>query len=467
MLRPPTRRLALFVGLLLVASVGSEGAAAASKAVAPPAAPPWDGATVLEDPTWRKRFLGSYGVLSRQEPEIREAEREILTEVIDIMGRNPRAAQARLRPVVGAGSSANLDFVYANLQFQNDDLDGAVSSYELALSKFPDFRRAHNNLALIHVQRAECTQALPHLTRAIELGERDGRSYGLMGYCYLEVENLLAAEEAYRNAILQEPESRDWKLGLARSLLGAERWAEAIALLERLIDETPEDVSLWLLQANAFLGSEQPDRAAANLEAVRLLGTAKPAALVLLGDIYMNAGVYDLAKDAYLEVVAQDAESERADTAIRAAGLLVRTAAFEEAAEVLGRVNSRYGDSLTNDQQLEVLELEAKVAAAQGRAEDAARILETIVRRDGTRGEALLALADHARRDGEEELAVLQLERAARLEAFEYKALLKLAQISVGRRDYAQAAEHLRGALSIQDEPRVARFLARVEDAIR
>ena len=45
-----------------------------------------------------------------------------------------------------------------------------------------------------------------------------------MGYCYINLENYLAAEQAYRNAILQQPDTRDWKLGLARSLLAMEQY---------------------------------------------------------------------------------------------------------------------------------------------------------------------------------------------------------------------------------------------------
>ena len=45
--------------------------------------------------------------------------------------------------------------------------------------------------------------------------------------------------------------------------------------------------------------------------------------------------------------------------------------------------------------------------------------------------------------------------------------LLDHAQIMVATRDYTRAAELLREALAIKDEPRVARFLARVEESIQ
>ena len=87
--------------------------------------------------------------------------------------------------------------------------------------------------------------------------------------------------------------------------------------------------------------------------------------------------------------------------------------------------------------------------------------------RDGTRGDALIELASYYRGEGEEERALLAIERAQNLEGFEYQALLTHAQFRVEARDYAKAAELLRRALQIKHEPRVERFLARVEGAIR
>jgi tetratricopeptide (TPR) repeat protein len=245
-----------------------------------------------------------------------------------------------------------------------------------------------------------------------------------------------------------------------------QKYREAIALLETLIEEDPEDSTLWLLQANAYIGSEQPRAAAANLEAVRMLGKARSSTLVLLGDIYMNEGVPELAKEAYLEVIRSDEKGTRFQTAERAARLMVRTRAWGEAQEILRTIDRQYTEGLTDEQELEVLELKAQVARAQGRTKEAADLLQTIVRRDGTRGEALLALAAYHREQGDDAKAIFLLERAEKLPDFEYRALLEHAQIMVAGRDYRKAAELLRAALQLQNEPRVERFLARVEQAI-
>ena len=420
----------------------------------------------LDDPEWRMRFIGSYGFLSGVEPEIRPAELEMLREVIDLMKANPRAAAAMLEQQVGADSSAALDFVLGNLYFQNGDQTKAILHYKDALQKFPDFQRAHKNLGLLRVQSIDYRGALENLSRAIELGDRDGRSYGLMGYCYINLENYVAAEAAYRNAIMQQPDVRDWKLGLARSLLAMEHYKDAAALFGALIEEDPKDANSWMLQANAYLGMDQPLEAAVNLETVRILGDAKSTSLVLLGDIYMNEGMPELAKNAYLSAISREGDAASFETAYRAADLLVRSRSYKQAEEIIASIDKRYAKKLSQDDELKLLTLKAKIARSQGRDSQAAELLTSIVERDGTRGDALLELASYYYGKGDTARAVMLVERAAKLEGFEYQALLDHAQFMVSERDYNQAAKLLRRALDIKHEVRVEQFLARVELAL-
>jgi tetratricopeptide (TPR) repeat protein len=454
----------------LIRLLGFALALSAFCAVVPTAAAqfePWSGSSIVADPEWQKRFLGSYGFLSGAEPEINGSEVEILKEVIDLMQVNPRAAASMLEQRVGADTSAAVDFILANLRFQNGDLPAAEKSYEAALAKFPDFRRARKNLGLLMVQESRFDKAIEHLTKAIELGDRDGRSYGLLGYAFVNRENFLAAEAAYRQAILQQPDTKDWQLGLARSLLAQQRYAEAASLFSSYLEKNPRDWNAWKLQANAYLGLDQPRAAAVNLEAVRMLGKADAPSLVLLGDIYMNEGIAELAKDAYLDVIGLDDAGKQFKAAYRAADLLERSQAYPEAQEIVAAIHRRYAKNLSTNDELQLMTLESKLLRAQGKPNEAAKLLEEIVRRDGTRGEALLELARYHRDQGDAQKALLLLDRAGNLEDFEYPALIERAQHQVAAKEYEKAASALRKALRIKQEPRVERFLARVEEASR
>ena len=426
---------------------------------------PWEGSEILKDPEWRSRFLGSYGFLSGQEPPIKQGELELLREVIDLMKVNLPAASTRLRASAGPDSSAALDFILANLLFQGNSLGEAKASYQDAIAKFPDFRRAHKNLGLLLVQEQDFAEGARHLARAIELGERGGRNYGLLGYCHINLDNPFSAEVAYRNAILQEPESRDWKLGLARALLSMNKHEEAVALFDGMLAKDPEDATAWMLQANAYLALERPSAAAVNLEAVRMMGRAEPATLALLGDIYMNQQQPWLARDAYLALIEADRSAGDFETAYRAADLLIRTRAYDEARDVIEAARSKYAKELGQSDDLKLLTLTAKLERQAGHDREAARLLESIVQRDGTRGDALLELAKYYQGIDQIEKAIFLVERAAKLEQWEYRALLDHAQIMVSQKDYDGAAHLLRQAIAIKAEPRVERFLASIESA--
>ena len=452
---------ALAAGLVLSLSLPIANAYAAGSPK------PWSGSSIVRDPEWQKSFLGSYGFLSGAEPDIKPSELEILKEVIELMKSNPRTAATVLSSRTGEGSSAALDFILANLRFQNGQTTEAVESYDLALQKFPDFRRAHKNLGLLMVQMNACSDAVSHLSRALELGERDGRAYGLLGYCYIQMENYVAAEAAYQNAVLQQPNSKDWQLGLARSLNSQSKFKESAALFSSFLKEHPTDASAWKLQANAFLGMDEPLAAAVNLEAVRMLGAADASTLKLLGDIYLNEGIMDLSKEAYLAAIDADAAGNQFEAAYRAADLLQRAQANEDSAELIDSIDRRYSKTLSTEQSLQLMTLKAKVARGRGQFKEAARMLEKIVEQDGTRGDALLELAKYHRDQGDDQRALLILERAEKVEGYAYPALVERAQLRVASRDYEAAAGLLRQAIRIKREPRIERFLARIEDATR
>ncbi|WP_309386571.1 tetratricopeptide repeat protein [Cerasicoccus frondis] len=421
----------------------------------------------FNDPEWAERFVGSYGFLSGAEPKVSPEEVELLQDLIELMKVNARAASARLNDEINDDSSAALMFVLANLYFQQSELDLAEEYYLKAVEKFPDFRRAHKNLGLLNVQKQDYAEALKHLSRAIELGEQDGRNYGLMGYAYLSQEKYLSAEEAYRDAIQQQPDKRDWKLGLAQALLASERYEEVITLMDEMLQSEPDNATLWILQSNAYLGHGQPEKSVINIEMVRSLGKAKQESLYLLGDIYFNQRNYDAALDAYKAAIDKNPSADRFSNGVRSARLMLRAGAKSQAEDLLAKMETAYAEKLNNDQELELLTLQAMLARASGDQEKAVGLLESIIERDGTRGEALLEISQYYADQDDIERAVLYLERAQKLENFEFNALVKHAQILVRTKKYKEASELLRSALVIKDDERIRRFLDKVEMAMR
>ena len=422
--------------------------------------------SMWKDPDFIKSFTGSYGFLTGAEPKVSDKEIELLREVFDLIKVQPALAIQHLHKNAGTDASAAFDFVLGNLQFQAGALPEARRAYETAIKKFPNFRRAYKNLGLVLVQAGDFDAAIPVISKALELGEIDGRAYGLLGYGYFKAGRYYPAEAAYRQAILMQPDVRDWKVGLASCLLETARHGDAIALFDTLIAETPGQADYWLLQANALIGAQQPGRAAQNIEFVRCLGQADTATLNLLGDIYMNLQAPDLALDAYL-AAADLAGDKDLHSAIRAAELLTRAGNNDEAIAMLAKINQRFAGKLDRGQQLKLLTIEAKNARASGDQKRALELLEQIVERDTLNGEALIELANHYAGEGDLARATVRFEQAAKIADTERPALVAHAQTLVRAGDYPKALPLLRRALQLRSDPHLETYTARVERAAR
>ncbi len=429
------------------------------RAVSNPAKDMWN------DPAFVQSFTGSYGILAEYEPPISNDEKLILRSLMDAIKSNPQTAITTLEQEIQPETSAAFEFILANLYFQQGNLANAEKYYNKATRKFPNFRRAYKNLGLLQVQAGTYKPAVKTISKAIELGEVDGRCYGLLGYCYLTQELYYPAETAYRQAILMQPETLDWKLGLARCLMETQRYADAIALFDTLIKLQPNRADFWLLQGNAYIGKQEPMAAARNIEIVRRMGQAERATLTLLGDIYINNNAPSLALDAYL--AALKVANNDSKSLIRAAEILTRTGNFSEGKTMINSTRTRFGDKLSDANDLKLLTLEATIARAEDDTKTAITALNQIIERDALNGEALIELANIYAAQGELPKAINRFQQAEKIEAFERKALIAHAQALVANTDYQASLPLLRRALYMEPDNNLEDYVKRVERAAR
>jgi tetratricopeptide (TPR) repeat protein len=418
------------------------------------------------DPDFIKSFTASYKILAEYEPPISNEEKLVLRPLMQTIRSNPKTAITALEPQIKPKTSAAFDFILANLYFQEGDLANAEKHYKKATHKYPNFRRAYKNLGLVQVQAGKYQAAIKSISKAMQLGEVDGRSYGLLGYSYLTKELYYPAEVAYRQAILMQPETLDWKLGLARCLVETQRYPDAIALFDTLIKLQPDRSDFWLLQGNAYIGNEAPMAAARNIEVVRRMGKAELSTLTLLGDIYINNDAPSLALDAYLAAldIAQNSESK---PLIRAAEILTRSRNYDEAKVMIKRSRERFTGQLNDAQDLKLLTLEAKIAHSENDTETAITALNQIIERDALNGEALIEIGNIYAAEGDLAKAINRFEQAEKIEAFERKALIAHAQALVTDSNYQAALPLLRRALYMQPDNNLEDYLKRVERAAR
>ncbi len=399
-------------------------------------------------------------------------------QLYPLMGKNPDEAIKLLETNVDTNSNALFDYLLGNQYFQKgtEGYAKAIENYRKAIDKFPNFLRAQKNLAFSFVGLEKFEDAVPPITRTIDLGGADGYLYGILGVCLLKQKNYIGAEGAYRNAMMLMPEHKDWKMGLLTCQIEQGKLAVANTFLETMLASNPGDAKLWDYQANLYLQMEKPEKAAINYEILRKLGKATIPNLMLLGDIYMTQESTALALDVYLEAI-EKAGTEDVGRTLRAADILANSGAWEEAKTLFKKIRDTHGDNLQEDQDLKLLKLESKVAMANGEGGRAIGVLEQIVQKNPLDAEALIMVGDYYSipADGEDEdqartrkaKADNRYEMASKVTGFEAQAMVKRAQLRVRERKYDQALEFLTKAQKIRPRDSIQRYLEAVQRAAR
>lgn len=420
-------------------------------------------ASFWNSPEFVKRLLGSYGFTSDVEPRLKPEEQTAYREkVVPALREGPQKAIPVLQELAKPTASAVFDYTLGTLCFQAEDFTNAIQHFEAALAKFPDFRRAHQNLALALVRTGNYAASLKPLSRVISLGGGDGKLFGLLGFVHISQNRFASAEAAYRQALIFEPENQDYSLGLVRAATGSGNYDAALAALDELIRQFPERENLWTLQANLFLQKDQPAKAAVNLEILRKLGKATAQQLGLLGDIYMTQEARDLALSAYLEAIEKES-GPSIERALRTVDIMASRGAWAEADQLAKRIRASRSEALSGADELKLLKAESKILLGQGQNDEAIRVLERVLERNPLDGEALLLAGDFYAQAGDKQKAEFRYLAASKLPRHEPDALVKQAQLLIQSQSYAQAIELLHKAQRLKPRDNVQRYLEKVE----
>jgi tetratricopeptide (TPR) repeat protein len=415
------------------------------------------------DATFKKQFLRGYGALTEVEPTLSDVEREQMKKLSQFMATKPIESLRALQAVTTAESSAEFDFVLGQLSQQtNQPVAKTINHFVAAVKKFPNFRRAHYALGRVLTQTDQYDLAVPYLTKAMELGQADPVLYGLLGYCHLGLKNFASSESAYRMALVMQPKSVDWRMGLIRALLPQDKADECVALCDEMIAADSEKAELWMLQLNAFILKKDFLRAATNFEMIARLGKATAQDFLKLGDIYLNEALPEAAFSAY-ERAFNHQEPVTLPEAIRVVEGMAARRAFTEAKNLLAGLRSTFGKAAGDAEKRRLMRTEARIALGEGQGGKSAEILEEVVQLDPMDGDALMLLGQHYNSVGEKERAIGWYKRAEQIEAFEADASVRHAQILVSLNKRDEAIPLLKRAQQVKPRDNVAKFLEDLE----
>ncbi len=418
-------------------------------------------AAFWNNPTFRREFIGSYGFQAEIEPRMNDIERQQMEKLSTVMGQDLAGAGRALAEVTTRESTAVFDFTLGNIYLQTDRPDAAIAAFKTAVAKFPSFRRAHRNLGMVLAQKEKYDEALQSLAPAVELGDNQGSTFGLLGFCYAAQGDLVSAESAYRHAVLLQASVNDWKLGLARALLKQEKPAEAAALFNELARQTPERTEFWTGAAASYLALKQPVNAAAVYEIVARMGIATADMMTTAGDIYVNENLFNLAANAYRRALDLDSSGGLARS-LRAAEILASRGGVEHAKSLTEKISSTFKDMDAASRKA-LLKVDARIALANEADDKSAALLKEVIALDPMDGDALLLLGQFYTRKNDPETAIFYYERAESLEKFEADAKIRHAQLLVAKNKFADALPLLKRAQELKPRESVARYIEQVE----
>jgi len=419
------------------------------------------------DPQFAKYFVGTYSVMPEVEPTLNDKDRATLQGLLPLMPK-PADALAYLSKVVGPTTNAIFDFQMASLYFDNGMMEASEKWFKSAIAKAPSFRRAWRGLGMVQVRAMNWKDAVASLGQAIGLGIQDGPTYGLLGYALLSMERAASAESAYRSALMFQPDSMDWKMGLVRAALKQLKAAEAAALCDEILRENPERTELLSLQAEAYLVMKENVKAAENLEILVRGGQAKSEDMTRLGDIYLASKEPALALSAYSRWLERsDRKIEDVDKAISVADSLSSQNALLEAGMLLTKSKAAAGKNLPKDAEAKLLKVEARLQMSAGKGDAAAPILERVVELNPMDGSAMMLLGQHYSDKKDNVKATAFYERAAKIKDNEPDALIRLAQLKIGESKLAEALPMLKRSNDLKPRDSVQKLIQDLEKFLK
>ena len=419
---------------------------------------------IWQEPAFQRQLAEGYLRGSEADPALTQREAQFRLEVLTLIGDGRlEDAMSRLKSL--QGDNAVFDLMLGKVMLGQDKFKEAAVEFTKAVARKSNYRRAWESLAFAQLRNEQLPAARDALVRVISLGGGNAMVYGSLGMIHAKMSDFVAAESAFRQVIMLDPEREAWRTLLASTVAGQGRFAEGASLYGALLDQDPDRVDLWLDQAKLLVEMKDSKRAAANLEIVEQLGGSTYESLLLLGNLYFNDGLYGLAVDAYERAITKGAgKSHRPllDVAYR----MDARAAHVEGRRLTSAIEAAYGAQLDVDARKELLRLQARLAVANGATEEQIEILKRIVEESPLDGAALIQLGQHYQGAGENEKAILRYEQAAGSPKFAAEAKVLHAQLLVQQDRFADALPLLRQAQEIKRRDDVANLIEYVQRSV-
>ncbi len=405
----------------------------------------------------------SYEFLRNREPQMTATEFSLYETIVPMVFEQPDYAMRLLETMISDDEpeSAAFEFILGNLYFVQGRYVSAEARFRSALKRYPEFIRAWLTLGVPLYTMERYSEAIPCFTEVISLGNRDARTFGLLGYSLQRSGNPLVAEMAYMQALTSKPKDPQLIEGLLKLYLESGQTNRAEAMLKQLIRLNPGDGRNYLLYANTLYDDGRPLEAVIMLEVAAGLDRLDTDGVLFLANLYAEMDFHREAVSAYRRVIERDQELGVTRSIVYAQALIAEDR-LEEAGVLLSGLEAAVDD----ETRIPYLHTQAEWFYARTDLAGARGLLEDLVRLDPMNGNALVRLGQVLELEGDLARAELILERAYQVPETRRRAGLELANIAVRNRRFEKGVAFIEEAIRLESSGELRVHLERLKSLV-
>lgn len=422
-----------------------------------------------KEPDFKKRFLGTYGVASGVQPELNVESYSLVEGVYSLMDTPEMAIRylnqgLETMKTTGTEPSAGIFFLRGNLYYERNELERATKDYIEAIKRFPTYRKAYSNLGFTFMELNRPDDALPMLLKAMELGENESQTHGLIGFCYLNKELYASAANSFRNALTFDPRYEPWRMGLLNALVAMEQYAEALPMATELLYLHPQDPTHWRNLASLSMRAAAFDEAITYFEAAHELGGALFSSREQLSYLYFNQRLYKEAGDEVGKAIELATEKVELEKAVAFCSSLSSVGEYESVARLVASVRAR-GEALGVELDEWGMDmLLAGIEIDQDQWDSAETRLKRLIQERPESGAAALYLARVYVNKEAFARAAAYFEIAQSSGESRYNAFFEHGSMLLIQRRVDEAIQKLEQAYAINATPSLARYLEKLRE---
>jgi len=402
----------------------------------------------------------SYHFLRDREPEMTDNEYALYEQVLPMVFDQPEFALTLLETLLADEESESPAFAFAlaNVYFSSERYELAEKYYLDAVERFPEFMRCWSNLATLYYSQERYRDAIPAFVKAVELGNREAQTLGLLGYCLKYEGKPVAAEAAFQQAFAVDPLNSDWIEALYATYMDAGDYSRARLLAKQLVDLQPDELESWMYLVNASLAAGDRLDAIVALDIANGLGLTGIHETLLLGDLLAeNQQVFDSIQ-VYEQVLKTD-PSVGGFRILQYVGSLIARRDLDRAEEVLLRLENE----LVVATKMEWMKTRIQLEMERKQWSEVISFCEQVLATEPMDGEALFHIARAYRETEQLSKAEFFFEQSCRIEDFRFLSLVELANLAVKQNRLHEAIGWIHQAAEIEHRPELETYLIRVK----